>query len=130
MPVRENPDHAWEVHMGSNFFEALAKLKHAWNLWKAGSYLITIERFKEEAGKLLGGTFHKIKPHIRTIKLCPPGVGYTRRSNCASKNKPIEHTYPPPPKRTIPHTPPRTIPSSVWGKIIECCFRLISNDYC
>jgi len=35
LPVRENPDHAWEVHIGGNFFEALAKLKHAWDLWKA-----------------------------------------------------------------------------------------------
>ena len=67
MPVRENPDHAWEVHIGGNFFEALAKLKHAWDLWKADPYLVTTERFEEEARKLLGGTFHEIKPHIRII---------------------------------------------------------------
>ena len=67
MPVRENPDHAWEVHIGGNFFEALAKLKHAWDLWKADPYLVTTERFEEEARKLLGGTFHEIKTHIRII---------------------------------------------------------------
>lgn len=67
LPVRENPDHAWEVHIGGNFFEALAKLKHAWDLWKADPYLVTTERFEEEARKLLGGTFHEIKPHIRII---------------------------------------------------------------
>jgi predicted RNA-binding protein len=67
LPVRENPDHAWEVHIGGNFFEALAKLKHAWDLWKADPYLVTTERYEEEARKLLGGTFHEIKPHIRII---------------------------------------------------------------
>jgi predicted RNA-binding protein len=67
MPVRENPDHAWEVQIGGNFFEALAKLKHAWDLWKADPYLVTTERFEEQARKLLGGTFHEIKPHIRII---------------------------------------------------------------
>jgi len=67
LPVRENPDHAWEVHIGGNFFEALAKLKHAWDLWKADPYLVTTERFEEEARKLLGGTFHEIKSHIRII---------------------------------------------------------------
>jgi predicted RNA-binding protein len=67
MPVRQNPDHAWEVQIGGNFFEALAKLKHAWDLWKADPYLVTTERYEEEAKKLLGGTFHEIKPHIRII---------------------------------------------------------------
>jgi len=67
LPVRENPDHAWEVHIGGNFFEALAKLKHAWDLWKADPYLVTTARFEDEARKLLGGTFHEIKPHIRII---------------------------------------------------------------
>jgi predicted RNA-binding protein len=67
MPVRQNPDHAWEVQIGGNFFEALAKLKHAWDLWKADPYLVTTERYEEEAKKLLGGTFHEIKPQIRII---------------------------------------------------------------
>jgi len=67
MPARQNPDHAWEVHIGGNFFEALAKLKHAWDLWKAEPYLVTTERFEEEARRLLGGTFHEIKPQIRII---------------------------------------------------------------
>jgi predicted RNA-binding protein len=66
-PARQNPDHAWEVHIGGNFFEALAKLKHAWDLWKADPYLVTTERFEDETKKLLGGTFHEIKSHIRII---------------------------------------------------------------
>jgi len=53
--------------IGGNFFEALAKLKHAWDLWKADPYLVTTERFEEEAKRQLGGTFHEIKPHIRII---------------------------------------------------------------
>jgi predicted RNA-binding protein len=67
LAVRQNPDHAWEVQIGGNFFEALAKLKHAWDLWKADPYLVTTEHFEEETRKLLGGTFHEIKPHIRVV---------------------------------------------------------------
>jgi predicted RNA-binding protein len=67
MPARQNPDHAWEVHIGGNFFEALAKLKHAWDLWKADPYLVTTEHYEEETRKLLGGTFHEIKQHIRIV---------------------------------------------------------------
>lgn len=68
MPVRENPDHAWEVHIGGNFFEALAKLQLAWSLWKADPYLVTTDRFEEEAKKQFGGTFYEIKPHVRIIR--------------------------------------------------------------
>jgi predicted RNA-binding protein len=67
MPARQNPDHAWEVHNGGNFFEALAKLKHAWDLWKADPYPVTTEHYEEETKKLLGGTFHEIKQHIRIV---------------------------------------------------------------
>lgn len=65
--VRENPDHAWEVQIAGNFFEALAKLKHAWDLWRADPFLVTTGRFEEEAKRQLGGTFHEIRPYIRIV---------------------------------------------------------------
>jgi hypothetical protein len=68
LPVREKPDHAWEVHIGGNFFEALAKLKHAWDLWNADPYLVTTERSADEAKKLLGGTFHEIKSQLQIVQ--------------------------------------------------------------
>jgi hypothetical protein len=57
----------WEVHIGGNFYEALAKLKHAWDYWRADPFLVTTEKYEDEARKLLGGTFHEIKPCIRII---------------------------------------------------------------
>jgi predicted RNA-binding protein len=66
-PVRKNPDQAWEVQIGGNFYEALAKLKHAWDIWGAEPYLVTTEKYEGEALKLLGGTFHEMKGEMRII---------------------------------------------------------------
>jgi len=65
--VQKMPSYVWEVHIGGNFYEALAKLKHAWDYWRAEPFLVTTEKFEDEARSLLGGTFHEIKPHIRII---------------------------------------------------------------
>ena len=65
--VQKMPSRVWEVHIRGNFYEALAKLKHAWDYWRAEPFLVTTEKYEEEARSLLGGTFHEIKPHIRII---------------------------------------------------------------
>jgi len=65
--VQKVPAQVWEVHIAGNFYEALAKLKHAWDLWRAEPFLVTTEKFETEAQNLLGGTFHEIKGHIRIV---------------------------------------------------------------
>jgi predicted RNA-binding protein len=65
--VQKAPSRVWEVHIAGNFYEALAKLKHAWDYWRADPFLVTTEKYEEQARSLLGGTFHEIKPHIRII---------------------------------------------------------------
>ncbi len=65
--VQKTPSHVWEVHIAGNFYEALVKLKHAWDYWRAEPFLVTTEKFEAEARSLLGGTFHEIKPYIRII---------------------------------------------------------------
>jgi|GEM_PF-1022107 len=66
-PVRKNPDQAWEVQIGGNFYEALAKLKHAWDIWGSEPFLVTTEKYENETQKLLGGTFHEISVVMRII---------------------------------------------------------------
>ncbi|MBC7091538.1 MAG: hypothetical protein H5T50_06480 [Nitrososphaeria archaeon] len=61
-----NPSHAFEVQISGNFFEALTKLKHAWDKWNSKPFLITTEKYEEEAKKFLEGTFHEIE-HVAKI---------------------------------------------------------------
>jgi predicted RNA-binding protein len=61
------PSHAFEVQLGGNFFEALTKLKHAWDKWNSKPILVTTERYAEEAKQLLSGSFHEMKDVARII---------------------------------------------------------------
>jgi len=61
-----NPSHAFEVQVGGNFYEALTKLKHAWDKWNSKPFLITTEKYETEATQLLQGSFHEIE-HVTKI---------------------------------------------------------------
>ncbi|MEM3709998.1 MAG: hypothetical protein QXL46_03730 [Nitrososphaerales archaeon] len=61
-----NPSHVFEVQISGNFFEALTKLKHAWDKWNSKPYLVTTEKYIDEAKQLLEGSFHEIE-HIARI---------------------------------------------------------------
>jgi len=61
-----NPSYAFEVQVGGNFFEALTKLKHAWDKWNSRPFLVTTEKYELEAKQLLEGSFHEIE-HVARI---------------------------------------------------------------
>jgi len=54
------PSHAFEVQIGGNFFEALSKLKHAYDIWNSKPILVTTEKYEGEAKSLFKGSFHEI----------------------------------------------------------------------
>jgi len=56
-----NPSHVFEVQMGGNLFEALTKLKHAWDKWNSKPILVTTDEYMEEAKRLLEGSFHEME---------------------------------------------------------------------
>ncbi|MDW8061122.1 MAG: hypothetical protein RMJ00_00245 [Nitrososphaerota archaeon] len=62
-----NPYIAFEVQIAGNFFEALTKLKHAWDLWNSIPFLVTTEEYIDKALKLVEGSFHEIKHVIRVV---------------------------------------------------------------
>ncbi|MEM2293129.1 MAG: hypothetical protein QXX41_07620 [Nitrososphaerota archaeon] len=62
-----NPYIAFEVQVAGNFFEALTKLKHAWDLWNSTPFLVTTEEYVDRALKLVEGSFHEIKHVIRIL---------------------------------------------------------------
>jgi hypothetical protein len=41
---RGDPNFVFEVQISGNFYEALAKLKHAWDKWNSRPFLVTNEQ--------------------------------------------------------------------------------------
>jgi hypothetical protein len=62
-----NPKWAFEVQMGGNFYEALTKLKHAWDKWNSKPFLVTTEIYEAQAKALLQGSFHEMKEDLRIV---------------------------------------------------------------
>ncbi|RLE62688.1 MAG: hypothetical protein DRJ47_10305 [Thermoprotei archaeon] len=62
-----NPVKVFEVQIKGNFYEALAKLKHAWDIWNSQIFLVTTEEFESQARWLVEGSFHEIKEIIKII---------------------------------------------------------------
>ena len=62
-----NPQAVFEVQIGGNFYEALAKLKHAWDIWNSRPYLVTTEQYKGKALQWLNGSFHEIESEVTII---------------------------------------------------------------
>lgn len=62
-----NPHVVFEIQISGNFYEALVKLKHAWDLWNSTPILVTTEKYKEKAERLVDVSFHEIKQVIRIV---------------------------------------------------------------
>ncbi|GBC74837.1 hypothetical protein HRbin06_00144 [archaeon HR06] len=62
-----NPKWAFEVQLAGNFYEALTKLKHAWDKWNSKPFLVTTEAYMVQARMLLEGSFHEMKDDARIV---------------------------------------------------------------
>ncbi len=61
------PYAVFEVQIGGNFYEALAKLKHAWDKWNSRPFLVTTDQFKGRALEWIRGSFHEIQRELRVV---------------------------------------------------------------
>jgi len=61
------PTYVFEIQIGGNLHQALAKLKHAYDIWNSNIFLITTKDSVEKAQKLLSGSFHEIKDRIKIL---------------------------------------------------------------
>jgi len=64
---RSVPSVAFEIQLGGNLYEALSKLKHAYDLWNSIPVLITTREQTEEARRWIEGSFHEVKDVFRVI---------------------------------------------------------------
>ena len=62
-----NPKWTFEVQMAGNFYEALTKLKHAWDKWNSKPFLVTTDSYEAQAKSLLEGSFHEMKEDARIV---------------------------------------------------------------
>jgi len=63
-----SPFYVFEVQVGGDLYRALAKLKHAYDLWNSKIFLIIDSNDdKSQAFKLLEGSFHEIKDKIKIL---------------------------------------------------------------
>ena len=66
---RSVPTYAFEVHVGGDIYHALAKLKHAFELWNSHIFLAAQLEARPKFEELVSGTFHEIEGRIRFIQL-------------------------------------------------------------
>ncbi|HEY7316256.1 MAG TPA: EVE domain-containing protein [Candidatus Binatia bacterium] len=64
---RSVPNFVFEVQVGGNLYQALAKLKHAHDIWNSNIYLVLLDSSKKQLDELLSGTFHEIRDRVRVI---------------------------------------------------------------
>jgi hypothetical protein len=63
------PTYAFEIQIGGDLHHALAKLKHAYDLWNSNIYIVTEDKHRNKIEELLAGTFHEIRNILNIINL-------------------------------------------------------------
>ena len=67
--INSVPTYVFEVQVGGDVYHALAKLKHAFDLWNSHIFIVASEKDLNKATSLLSGTFHEINNRIKLIEL-------------------------------------------------------------
>jgi predicted RNA-binding protein len=73
------PTYVFEIQIGGDIYHALAKLKHAYDLWNSRLFLIASQADHDKARSLLGGTFHEISHRVKFIELSRVDELYKRK---------------------------------------------------
>jgi len=66
---RSVPTYAFEVQVGGDIYHAIAKLKHAHDLWNSHIFLVASKSQKAKYEELLAGTFHEVANHLQFIDM-------------------------------------------------------------
>lgn len=56
------PIYVFGIQVGGDIYHAIAKLKHAYDLWNSRIFLVASAGDKNNLDSLLSGTFHEIRP--------------------------------------------------------------------
>ena len=75
------PTYAFEIQVGGDVYHALAKLKHAFDLWNSHIFIVASEADLKKAENLLSGTFHEISGYVKPIELDKVKELYNRKKS-------------------------------------------------
>jgi predicted RNA-binding protein len=73
------PTYVFEIQVGGDIYHALAKLKHAYDLWNSRIFLVAAAAERSKAESLLSGTFHEIRGRIAFIEIEKMQELYTKK---------------------------------------------------
>lgn len=63
------PTYVFEIQVGGDIYHAIAKLKHAYDLWNSRIFLVAVPAEKSKADSLLSGTFHEIRDRLTFLEI-------------------------------------------------------------
>jgi predicted RNA-binding protein len=66
---RSVPTYVFEIQVGGDVYHALAKLKHAFDLWNSHIFVVASQGDYSKVRNLLSGTFHEIRDQTKFIEL-------------------------------------------------------------
>lgn len=75
------PTYVFEIQVGGNVYQALSKLKHAYDLWNSHIFIVATESERDKVNSLLSGTFHEINNRIEFIELKQVEELYKRKKS-------------------------------------------------
>jgi hypothetical protein len=75
------PTYVFEIQVGGDIYHALAKLKHAFDLWNSHIFIVAPEAARNKVDNLLSGTFHEINRRIEFIELGQVEELYKRKKS-------------------------------------------------
>lgn len=73
------PTYVFEIQVGGDIYRALAKLKHAYDIWNSRIFLVAAAEERPKADALLAGTFHEIRERLRFIDIDRVEELYSRK---------------------------------------------------
>ena len=73
------PTYVFEVQVGGDIYHALAKLKHAYDLWNSRIFLVAAAHEKPKFESLMSGTFHEVRERVRFIEIAGVEDLYSRK---------------------------------------------------
>lgn len=66
---RSVPTFVFEIQIGGDIYHAMAKLKHAFDLWNSNIFLVATIANKSRYEELISGTFHEVADQMRFIEV-------------------------------------------------------------
>lgn len=75
------PTYVFEIQVSGNVYQALSKLKHAYDLWNSHIFIVATESERDKVNSLLSGTFHEINNRIEFIELKQVEELYKRKKS-------------------------------------------------